>query len=149
MGRRAKYQLDHIHLLVSDRDAAAIWYERTFGFERIEESEDPYGPLTLSGDGGTTGIALFTSKIEAEPNRVVAFRVDANEFQAFAARIPKLGLAHGEGEVLKVTDVIDHGDVLSYYFVDPDGNAFELATYDVEVARRGIKEQIAETLMRP
>lgn len=149
MGRQKKIHLDHVHILVANREEAAAWFGRTFQFECIECSDDPYGPLTVSGDGGTTGIALFTSKVTPEPNRVVAFRVDGVEFLNFAQRLSSLNLSSNEGQPLGLTDVVDHGDVLSYYFLDPDGNGYELATYDVDAARRGIKDQIAETLMRP
>ncbi len=146
---KPKYKLDHVHLLVANRDESAAWFERVLGFEKVEESEDPYGPLTVSGDGGTTGLALFTSKVAPDPNRVVAFRVDGKEFEAFANRVADLRLTSANGEIVRVTDVVDHGDVLSFYFTDPEGNAFELTTYDVESARQGIRELIAETMMRP
>jgi len=149
MGRQKKIHLDHVHILVADREASAAWFGQTFQFECIECSDDPYGPLTVSGDGGTTGIALFTSKVVPDPNRVVAFRVEGGEFLAFAQRLHDLALSNTEGQPLGLTDVVDHGDVLSYYFLDPDGNGYELATYDVDAARRGIKDLIAETLMRP
>jgi catechol 2,3-dioxygenase-like lactoylglutathione lyase family enzyme len=132
--------LDHVHVLVTDRDQAAEWCSRVLGLNRQSASEDPYGPLTVSGDGGKTCLALFTSRVNAEPNRVVAFRIDAQAFLGFAERLLELEVPAANRVRLRPEDFVDHGDVLSYYLVDPDGNGFELATYEVDAARIGIAE---------
>ncbi|MFT7670658.1 MAG: catechol 2,3-dioxygenase-like lactoylglutathione lyase family enzyme [Planctomycetota bacterium] len=149
MGNHPNYQLDHVHILVADREKAAAWYERTFGFACTSRSEDPYGPLVISGDGGKTGLALFTSRVAPDLNRVVAFRIDGSEFLAFASRLTQMELYKGDGKRVVAGDVADHGDVLSYYFTDPDGNAFELATYDVEDVRRWLRGLKVEPVLRP
>ena len=130
---------DHVHLLVTEREAAAAWYERVLGFERLEASEDPYGPLTISADGGRTSLALFTSRVAAEPNRVVALRLDAQGFVTFAARLLEVEIPSTNRVRLRPEDVVDHGDVLSFYLADPDGNGYEMATYEVDEARRGLE----------
>jgi catechol 2,3-dioxygenase-like lactoylglutathione lyase family enzyme len=140
MKRRSPYRLDHVHVLVADRELAAGWYTRVFGLVEVERSEDPFGPLVVSGDGGETGLALFTSRVPSEPNRVVAFRVDSEEFLAFAGRLLRQELRGPSGARLKPEDAVDHGDVLSFYLCDPDGNAFELLTQEVDSARRGLAE---------
>lgn len=145
MLRRTTLRLDHVHLLVSDRERAADWCARSLGFEELERSKDPYGPLVVSGDGGDTGLALFTSRVSAEPNRVVAFRVDGEELLAFAARLLQVELRAPSGSRLRPEDAVDHGDVLSYYFSDPDGNAFELLTRDSDRARRGLARLSADS----
>ena len=45
--------LDHVHVFVPDREAAAEWYVSVLGFEVVhpEWAEDPGGPLTVSADG--------------------------------------------------------------------------------------------------
>ena len=139
MRRRAPYRLDHVHVLVSDRELAAAWYELHLGLERRECSEDPYGPLVLSGDSGGTAIALFTSKVKPDPSRVVAFSVSAEEFLAFAVDLEVHVLNGPDGERLEAEKVTDHGDVLSYYFCDPDGNTFEVLTRELEAARLGLR----------
>ena len=145
MLRRTTLRLDHVHLLVSDRERAADWYARTLGFEELERSEDPYGPLVLSADGGDTALALFTSRVPSEPNRVVAFRVDADAFLEFAGSLLRVELRAPSGGRLRPEDAVDHDDVLSYYFADPDGNAFELLTRDVERARKGLVRLSADS----
>ncbi len=139
MRRRAPYRLDHVHILVSDRELAAAWYEVTLGFQRLEASEDPYGPLLMTGDGGETGIALFTSKVKPTASRIVAFHVGAEEFMAFAVDLDERDLRGMDGTRLSPGDVIDHGDVLSFYFADPDGNGFEVTTRETEAARLGLR----------
>ncbi len=145
MTRRTTLRLDHVHLLVSDRERAADWYARALGFAELERSEDPYGPLVISGDGGDTGLALFTSRVPSEPNRVVAFRVDGDEFLAFAANLLQVELRGPSGSRLRPEDAVDHGDVLSFYFADPDGNAFELLTRETDRGRRGLERLSADS----
>ena len=130
--------LDHVHVLVTDREVAAAWYERVLGFRRGSVSEDPYGPLTLSADGGGTALALFTSRVPADPNRAVAFRADAEGFLEFAARLLEFEIAATNRVRLRPEDAVDHGDVVSFYFADPDGNPFELSCYEVDGAREGL-----------
>ncbi|MCB9915127.1 MAG: VOC family protein [Planctomycetes bacterium] len=139
MRPRAPYRLDHVHVLVSDRELAAAWYELHLGLQRREVSADPYGPLVLSGDGGGTALALFTSKVKPDPNRVVAFAVGAEELLAFAVDLDERPMQAPDGARLTAADVVDHGDALSYYFKDPDGNAYELACYEVDAARLGLR----------
>lgn len=139
MRRRAPYRLDHVHVLVSDRELAAAWYELHLGLQRRECSEDPYGPLVLSGDAGGTSLALFTSKVRPDPSRVVAFAVSAEEFLAFAVDLEVQPLHGPGGERLTAESVVDHGDVLSFYFCDPDGNGFEVLTRELEAARLGLR----------
>jgi catechol-2,3-dioxygenase len=139
MRRRSAYRLDHVHLLVADRELSAAWYELSLGFKRVSTSSDPYGPLLISGDGGQTGIALFTSKVKADPSRVVAFKVSAEEFLAFAVDLEERELKAPDGARLVAEEVLDHGDVLSFYLHDPDGNAIEITTDEVDAARLGLR----------
>ena len=145
MPNPAAYSLDHVHVLVADRELSAKWYRDVFGFEVVERTEDPYGPLAVSGDGGTTGLALFTSRVNSDPNRVVAFRVAAKEMVAFAARLLDREVRAASGARLCPEDATDHGDVISFYLVDPDGNPLEIMTRDVQEARSGLRRLSAES----
>ena len=57
-------RLDHVHIRVPDREAAAKWYADYLGFEVVERFEFwakgfEGGPLQISADGGQTMLALF------------------------------------------------------------------------------------------
>ncbi len=53
-----------------------------------------------------------------------------------------LALVNGRGEQLTARSFVDHDLSWSIYFVDPDGNRFEVTTYDYdEVAiQLGVQE---------
>ena len=57
-------RLDHVHIRVPDREAAAKSYADYLGFEVVERFEFwakgfEGGPLQISADGGQTMLALF------------------------------------------------------------------------------------------
>jgi len=116
---------DHVHVYVADRARAEAWYAEVLGLRRCEAlafwAADG-GPLTLQNAAGTIHIALFERP--PQPCRsVVALRVDAASYRAWQAH---LGAAL-RGEVSE-----EHHDVsISLYFRDPDGNPYELTTYEV------------------
>lgn len=145
MTNSPRYRLDHIHLLVADRERSADWYHEVLGFLVAERSEDPYGPLVVSGDGGKTGLALFTSRVSSDPSRVVAFRVDAAEFIGFGERLLEREIRGTNGARLAPEGAVDHGDVISFYITDPDGNALEIMTREVNQARTGLRRLSAES----
>lgn len=127
--------VDHVELYVSDRDAAADWYERVVGFTPdpsfAEWCEGGTGPLVLSVDGGTK-LALFernqaTRGQAVSPHRV-AFGTDAEGFLAFVDRLDDLDLRGTDGERVTADDVVDHELSYSIYFTDLDGNWLELTT---------------------
>ncbi len=145
MSKKPSYTLDHVHVLVADRELSARWYGEVFGFEITERTEDPYGPLAVSGDGGESGLALFTSRVASDPNRVVAFRVSADELVAFAGRLLEREVRGSNGSRLCPEEAIDHGDVISFYMSDPDGNPLELTTREVDAARVGLRRLSVES----
>ena len=130
-------RLDHVHIQVPDRAAAAQWYADHLGFEPVEEfdfwaSGFDGGPLQISADGGRSMLALFETS-EGHPmvkqETGVAFSVDADTFIAFARSLP--GEINGPtGTPLSATDLIDFDLCWAYNLADPWGNQYELNCYD-------------------
>jgi catechol 2,3-dioxygenase-like lactoylglutathione lyase family enzyme len=132
-------RLDHVHVTVKNRGAAVRWYGDILGLRPLydyTEHGDPHGPVVISSDGGETHLALFEAKSEFKPGQVIAFRVKADGFMAFLDRLDALKL-YALGRPVMRKDVADHGNSWSVYFCDPDGNPYEITTYDYsEVAVR-------------
>lgn len=122
MSSPALEAIDHIHINVTDRAAAETWYRETLGFVR-DPAFEPWvtaqGPLTLANAAGTIHLALFERP--AVQNTVVAFRVSAAALAAWIAYLSARDVA---------VEPIDHDLAWSIYFRDPDGNPFEITTYD-------------------
>lgn len=130
-------RLDHVHIRVPDRDAAAQWYADYLGFEAVEKYDFwakgfEGGPLQISADGGNTMLALFEASEghSMEPQKTgVAFSLDAESFIAFARSLPN-GIDAPTGEPLQINDIVDFDLCWAYNFADPWGNKFELNCYD-------------------
>jgi catechol-2,3-dioxygenase len=116
---------DHIHVYVTDRAKAEEWYGRILGLSRSKDLEfwaTDGGPLTIQNDSGSIHIALFERP--AQPCRsVVAIRVSAEGYKAWKSHLEELL----PGQVSEQ----DHEASMSLYFADPDGNPYELTTYEV------------------
>jgi hypothetical protein len=54
-------------------------------------------------------------------------------------RLDDLQLSGTDGSMLARDDVVDHQLAWSIYFLDPDGNRFELTTYDYEAVAEQLK----------
>jgi catechol 2,3-dioxygenase-like lactoylglutathione lyase family enzyme len=145
-------RLDHVHIRVPDREAAARWYAEHLGFEPVERFEFwakgfEGGPLQISADGGRTMLALFEAS-EGHPmipqQTGVAFSVGAEEFIAFARSLPN-GIDSPSGTPLEIGDVVDFDLCWGYNLADPWGNQYELNCYDYErvktelIAADGVK----------
>jgi catechol-2,3-dioxygenase len=117
--------VDHVHLFVADRTQAERWYERVLGMRRVVSLEawaSDGGPLTVADAAGHVHLALFERP--REPCRsTVALRVDGQAFLKW--------LAHLEAALGSPLPPVDHGLSWSVYFSDPDGNPFEITSYDV------------------
>jgi catechol 2,3-dioxygenase-like lactoylglutathione lyase family enzyme len=138
-------QIDHVHVYVTDRREAARWYADVLGLEVVHEieNEDDGGPLVVSSDGGSTGLALFKSRPgAARTSTTVAFRVGGSGFLEFLGRLSPLEVKGENGQTLSASDVVDHDYCYSVYFSDPDGNPYELTTYDYEDVRAHLEDTI-------
>lgn len=115
---------DHVHVNVSNRIEAQQWYSSIFGLYPTESlafwAKDG-GPLTLQNTSGTIHIALFQSKLIQ--NTTIAFRVSASGLRGAIKFLASIGVS---------IKPVDHEVSWSIYFKDPDGNPFEVTTYDYE-----------------
>lgn len=114
--------IDHVHVSVKNRKLAEQWYKDILGFERVPEFDawaTEKGPLTIGNAQGNIHLALFES--ETIQNTVIAFTVTAENFFAWIEHLKDNDMP---------TTIIDHDLSWSIYFRDPDGNPFEITTYD-------------------
>ena len=126
--------IDHIHVLVPDRQEALDWYSTILGLKTIERLLfwEKTGPLTIGNDEGSIHIALF----EGEPknNRsVIAFNATGKEFINWHKRI--------NDALSEVIEVDDHSVSFSIYFADPYGNPYEITSYDYEILSNHYNEK--------
>ena len=147
-------QLDHMHLVVPDREEAAQWYEDVLGFERVEEYKHWWNirgaPIHVSADGGASSLALFQAGDGHEATRGigmgVAFKLPATEFVAFANALGRSVHVNGkDGKPLTANSIVDLDLCFSYGFFDPYGHELELTTYDYDE----VKQYLAEEGIRP
>ncbi len=115
-------RIDHIHLYAGNRAKSEQWYADVMGFVRVPELESwaDGGPLTLANSSGTVHIALF----EAVPQpcrSVIALAVGAQEFVAWRD--------HLVATLRRPVEPEDHRLAWSLYFEDPDGNPWEITTW--------------------
>lgn len=135
-------RLDHVHIRVPDRAAAARWYAEHLGFEPVAAYDFwatgfEGGPLQISADGGRTTLALFEAT-ESHPmvplRNGVAFSVDADTFVSFARSLP-CGIDNANGDDLTVADLIDFDLCWAFELADPWGNQYELNCYEYDRVR--------------
>ncbi len=131
--------LDHVHIRVPDRAAAAAWYAEHLGFEPVERfdfwaNDVGGGPLQISADGGRTMLALFevSDGHPMIPQRTgVAFSVVAEAFVAFIRSLPG-ELQHPSGEPLTAAHLVDFDMCWALDLVDPWANQYELNCYEYD-----------------
>lgn len=117
-------KIDHLHVHVADRARSEAWYRDVLGLRRVPELAfwaEGGGPLTLANAAGTVHLALFERPREAG-RATVAFAVGAAGFMAWRAH---LQAALGAAPALE-----DHSVSWSLYFRDPDGNPYEITSYE-------------------
>ena len=131
--------LDHVELLVPDRESAVAWYARWLGFEVMPEHLDwaETGPVMMTNDGGKTMLALFVGTGQQNQTdrgwRRLAFRAEPAAWWAFMHRYRESGQA--------IEGPVDYQKAWSVYFDDPWGNRLELTTYDCEAVAKLIKQE--------
>ena len=117
-------RFDHVHVCVTDRPASEKWYGEVLGFRRKKELESwavSHGPLMLQNDTGSVVLALF-QKAPQSSQSTIAFGVNGETFKEW--------MIHLSTALGKPITPVDHGLSWSIYFTDPDGNPFEITTYD-------------------
>lgn len=122
--------IDHIHVPVPDKKAAADWYRDFMGLNIVESLrawDDDRGPLTLEDASGTVHLALFRRE-NYTPLTAVAFRVDGDSFFEWKRHLE-------EHQLLR--RCVDHQLAWSLYFDDPFGHSHEITCYDHEYIRNG------------
>ena len=121
--------LDHVHVFVAERSAAEVWYRDVLGFEVMPELKfwaADGGPLTLRDASDSIHLALFER--EVKPCRsTIALRASADQYRQWKEHLSSLL----PGQVTEE----DHEASISLYFSDPDGNPFEITTYEVATLR--------------
>lgn len=117
-------EIDHIHVFVADRAAAEKWYANVLGFNRVAELEfwaADGGPLTIGNSSGTVHLALF-ERPTVKCRSTVALGTSCSEFIAWRAHLTKV---FGQP-----AEAVNHEVSWSLYFADPDGNPFEITSYE-------------------
>jgi catechol-2,3-dioxygenase len=117
-------RVDHLHVFVADRAAAERWYTQVLGLQRVPELvfwASDGGPLTLGNAAGTIHIALFERPATA-CRSTIALGTTAACFLAWRE--------HLAGVFGRAIEAVDHTVSWSMYFSDPDGNPYEVTTYD-------------------
>lgn len=139
--------IDHVEFTVPDQRAAAAWFDDVLGLRPVTTMMQSVsisgGPLMLSGDGGSTKIALFQGEVP-KPMRGnftrLALRVGGERFIAILQRL-RSGCAFNEkGETLTTPRFRDHTYAFSVYFCDPHGYPFEVTTYDYDFIQQWIQD---------
>jgi len=116
--------IDHIHINVRNRNKSELWYRDILGLVRVPSLEfwaADGGPLTLANSNESVHLALFeNSEIQST---TVAFKVSASGLQN--------SISHLRNNGIEVRPV-NHDISWSIYFKDPDGNPYEITTYDYD-----------------
>src|SRR5262249_37270810 len=128
------------------RERSAVWFERGLGLRREARlsagASDPAGPLFLSTSEGNHCLALVQGDTEHNPigDHTVAFDVTVADFLKLVRELEILSLTDRGGSILTNDDVYDHQLSWSLYFLDPDGNRFELTSYEYEAIGARLNE---------
>ena len=118
-------RLDHVSLNVSDRPASISWYRDVLGLEQRNEPRQYDWPVFM-GEFGRC-IALFRAEVESPPRakestglRHIAFLVGREDLDRAQEHLTAREIEFR---------FEDHGNALSVYVADLDGNVVELTTY--------------------
>jgi catechol 2,3-dioxygenase-like lactoylglutathione lyase family enzyme len=125
--------VDHVHVFVSDRLAAEAWYHRVLGLARASALESwaaGGGPLTVADESDRVHLALF-ERPRQSCRSVVALGASGVEFLSW--------LTHLESALGRKLEPVDHEFSWSLYFEDPDGNPFEITSYEHAAISAGLR----------
>ena len=129
-------RVDHVHVFVSDRMASEQWYAKVMGLRRVKELESwaaDGGPLTIANPSGTIHLALFERPAD-RCRSTIALAADAAQFAEWRAHLSE--------SLARPIDPVDHQVSWSLYFSDPDGNPFEITSYDYAALASKLTEQV-------
>jgi catechol-2,3-dioxygenase len=126
--------VDHVHVLVRDRAAATAWYRDVLGLSPVPALavwQADGGPLTLADASDQLHIALFERTPAPGNKSVIALGAAAPAFVQWRDHLARV--------LDRAIEVVDHDLSLSLYFSDPDGNPWEITTYQHAAARALIR----------
>lgn len=124
--------IDHLHVYVRDRDAAAQWYDTVMGLKTVDEFRlwaTKQGPLTVADENNNVHLALF-ERPNLTGTSVIAFSASGPQFMAWKEHLTSHDLE------LRVTD---HRIMYSLYFSDPDENLHEITTGDYDYVKQALQ----------
>ena len=99
---------------------------------RVQEFEhwvSSDGPLFMGNAERTVLLAIFEGPLQATRS-TVAFRVSGQDFLSWLKHL-----------AFPSVEAVDHGSSWSLYFTDPDGNPFEITSYDYEWLKRQLRHE--------
>jgi catechol 2,3-dioxygenase-like lactoylglutathione lyase family enzyme len=117
-------RVDHIHVFVADRAASEEWYARVMGLGRVTELEfwaPDGGPLTIGNPSGTIHLALFERPAQ-KCRSTIALSATGPDFLVWRAHLSQV--------LGRAVEAVDHEVSWSLYFSDPDGNPYEITSYE-------------------
>lgn len=128
MSKRTGLSFSHIGIFVNDMEAMARFYSDVLDFTITDRGrlQGPHGPVDLVFTSRDPDVHHQIVLVSGRPERIdfnvvnqISMTADSIEtLQAFHRRLQSAGVA----ELLPVT----HGNALSVYFRDPEGNRIEL-----------------------
>jgi catechol 2,3-dioxygenase-like lactoylglutathione lyase family enzyme len=119
-------ELNHLIVPARDKEEAARFYERMFGFE-YPGPLGHFAPIRIPGQSLTLDFDTWES---FEPQHY-AFKVSEAEFDAIFGRIVEAGLAYGSAPFDSENGEINRWNGgRGVYFRDPSGHLLELLTRD-------------------
>ena len=132
-------RVDHVHVFVSDRAASEQWYAKVMGLRRVKELEfwaADGGPLTIANPSGTIHLALFERPAD-RCRSTIALVADAAQCAEWRAHLSE--------SLARPIDPVDHQLSWSLYFSDPDGNPFEITSYDYAALASKLTEHVVRS----
>ena len=114
------YQKDVLALPVTDLDAAAQWYSKSFGLTEVERRTQPHPTVILERDGIRIGFAINGGDASQDGAAILVSDIHQarQELEANGVRIGNWRIDEQNGKRLQVFFVVAP-DGLCYYFHQP------------------------------